>query len=136
MSYIIIYFSKSVSSVSLRHEPAPSVERAGLFGSALGLFHVHTSGHRYNLTPLKGKGAVLLLFRGKQHSGSSIGSRYRSRSAAHIVWEVIAQYQGNDGLPYVMLRNLSDSTWHKTMSQTELERGEQYSRVTEGFQSR
>jgi hypothetical protein len=77
-----------------------------------------------------------LLFRGKQHLGISIGIRYRSRNAAHIVWEVIAQYKGFDGLPYVMLRNLSDQTWQKTMSQTELERGEQYSRVTEGFQAK
>jgi hypothetical protein len=77
-----------------------------------------------------------LLFHGKRHSGISIGIRYRSRNAAHIVWEVIAQYQGTDGLPYVVLRNLSDGTWHKTMSQTELERGEQYSRVTQGFQSK
>ena len=52
------------------------------------------------------------------------------------MWEVIAQYEGTDGLPYVMLRNLSDQTWHKTMSQTELERGEQYSRVTEDFQAK
>jgi hypothetical protein len=81
-------------------------------------------------------GALQLLFRGIQHSSNSLGSRYRSRSAAHIVWEVIAQYKGFDGLPYVTLRNLSDQTWQKTMSQTELERGEQYSRVTEGFQSR
>jgi hypothetical protein len=72
-----------------------------------------------------------LLFRGKQHSGISIGSRYRSRNAAHIVWEVVAQYEGADGLPYVVLRNLFDGTWQKTMSQTELERGEQYSRVPE-----
>ena len=86
--------------------------------------------------PLKSKGAFLLRFRGKRHSGISIGSRYRSRSAAHIVWEVIAQYEGADRQPYVVLENLFDRTRRKTMSQTELERGEQYSRVTEGFQSR
>jgi hypothetical protein len=85
---------------------------------------------------LKGKGGFLLLFRGKQHSDISIGSRYRSRNAAHIVWEVIAQYRGVDGLPYVVLENLSDRTWQKTMSQTELERGEQYSRVTEKSQAK
>jgi hypothetical protein len=72
-----------------------------------------------------------LRFRGKRHSGISIGNRYRSRNAAHIVWEVITQYDGVDGLPYVVLENLSDRTWQKTMSQTELERGEQYSRVPE-----
>jgi hypothetical protein len=66
----------------------------------------------------------------------SFQSRYRSRNAAHIVWEVIAQYEGIDGLPYGVLRNLSDQTWHKTMSQTELERGEQYSLVPEGFQAK
>jgi hypothetical protein len=77
-----------------------------------------------------------LLFRGIQHSGIPIGIRYRSRSAAHIVWEVIAQYKGTDGLPYVVLRNLSDQTWQKTMSQTELERGEQYSRVPEESQAK
>jgi hypothetical protein len=76
------------------------------------------------------------VFRGKQNSSVSIGNRYRSRNAAHIVWEVIAQYEGRDRQPYVVLENLSDRTWQKTMSQTELERGEQYSRVTEGFQSR
>ena len=77
-----------------------------------------------------------MLFRGKRHPGVSIGTRYRSRNAAHIVWEVIAQYEGVDRQPYVVLENLSDRTWQKTMSQTELERGEQYSRVPESFQSR
>jgi len=77
-----------------------------------------------------------LPFRGKQHSGISIGSRYRSRNAAHIVWAVIAQYRGVDGLPYVVLENLSDRTWQKTMSQTELEHGEQYSRVPEESQAK
>jgi hypothetical protein len=77
-----------------------------------------------------------LLFRGRRHSGIQIGTRYRSRNAAHIVWEVIAQYEGVDGLPYVMLENLSDRTWQKTMSQTELERGEQYSRVPKDYQAR
>ena len=70
-----------------------------------------------------------MLFRGKRHSGVSIGTRYRSRNAAHIVWEVIAQYEGVDRQPYVVLENLSDRTWQKTMFQTELEHGEQYSRV-------
>ena len=41
-----------------------------------------------------------------------------------------------DGLPYVVLENLSDRTWQKTMSQTELEHGEQYSRVPEHSQPR
>jgi hypothetical protein len=56
-----------------------------------------------------------MLFRDKQRSGTSIGARYRSRHAAHIVWEVIAQYEGTDGLPYVVLRNLSDGTWQLTV---------------------
>jgi hypothetical protein len=73
----------------------------------------------------------VLRFRGKRHSGVSIGARYRSRNAAHIMWEVVAQYEGVDGLPYVVLENLSDRTWQKTMSQTELEHGEQYSRLPE-----
>jgi hypothetical protein len=68
--------------------------------------------------------------------GISIGSRYRSRNAAHIVWEVIAQYEAMDGLPYVVLENLSDRTWQKTISQTELDRGEQYSRVNEKSQAK
>jgi hypothetical protein len=112
--YICIYFSKVMSSVSLCH---------------------HTSG-RYHIRSFHDKGLLQLLFRRKQNSRISIGSRYRSRNAAHIVWEVMAQYEGTDGLPYVMLRNLSDGTWQKTMSQTELEHGEQYSRVTESFKSR
>ena len=52
------------------------------------------------------------------------------------MWEVIAQFGGVDGLPYVVLKNLSDGTWQKTMSQTELEHGNQYSRVIEDFYSR
>ena len=52
------------------------------------------------------------------------------------MWEVVAQYEGLDRLPYVVLENLSDRTWQKTMSQTELERGEQYSRVLEESQAK
>jgi hypothetical protein len=77
-----------------------------------------------------------LLFRGKRHSGIPIGTRYRSRNAAHIVWEVIAEYEGADRQPYVVLENLFDRTWQKTICQTELERGEQYSRVPEDSQAR
>jgi hypothetical protein len=121
--------------VSLRHKPAPSVERVGLFDLPLGLFHSHAGLVIAIIDPSTVEG-VWLVFRGRRYSGASIGTRYRSRNAAHIVWEVIAQYRAVDGLPYVVLENLSDRTWQKTMSQTELERGEQYSRVTEGFQSR
>ena len=96
-----MYFSKVVSS--LCHEPVPSVERVGLFDT-LGLFH-HTSGHSYN-QPLKGKGPSNCCFAANNIRASQLASRYRSRNAAHIVWEVIAQYQGTDGLPYVVLRNL------------------------------
>ena len=77
-----------------------------------------------------------MLFRGKRHSGVSIGTRYRSRNAAHIVWEVIAQYEGADRQPYVVLENLSDRTWQKTICQIELEHGAQYSQLPKDFQAR
>ena len=58
-----------------------------------------------------------------------LGSRYRSREAAHIAWEVSRQYTGVDGRTYVVMTNLSDPTWQKTMSEHELERGGQYLRL-------
>ena len=67
---------------------------------------------------------------------SEVGTRYRRRDVPYIVWEVVSQYAGADGLPYVVLRNVSDRTWHKTLSQIELEGGGQYSRVLDGSQSR
>ena len=76
-----------------------------------------------------------MLFLGKRHTGVSIGTRYRSRNAAHIVWEVIAEYEGADRQPYVVLENLFDRTWQKTICQTELERGEQSSRAPEDSQA-
>jgi hypothetical protein len=70
-----------------------------------------------------------VLLHGKQHPNISIGTRYRRRDAPYIVWEVIAQYAGVDGLRYIVLRNLSDRTWQKTLSQIELDRGDRYTRV-------
>jgi hypothetical protein len=67
---------------------------------------------------------------------SEVGTRYRRRDVPYIVWEVVSQYAGVDGLPYVVLRNVSERTWQKTLSQNELERGGQYSRALDRFQSR
>ena len=67
---------------------------------------------------------------------SEVGTRYRRRDVPYIVWEVVSQYAGVDGLPHVVLRNVSDRTWQKTLSQNELERGGQYFRALDGFQSR
>ena len=76
--------------------------------------------------------AILLMrFRSKRQSELSVGTEYRSREAPHISWQIIAQYEGADGLLYAVLRNLSDRTWQKTMSRNELEHGGHYSRVTE-----
>ena len=58
-----------------------------------------------------------------------IGTRFFRRDAPYIVWEVVTQYAGVDGLSHIVLRNLSDRTWQKTLSLTELERGGQYTRV-------
>lgn len=63
---------------------------------------------------------------------SGVGTRYRRRDVPYIVWEVIAQYEGVDGLLHIVLRNLSDGTWQKTLSQIELEDGGQYTRVPDG----
>jgi hypothetical protein len=61
-----------------------------------------------------------------------LGTRYRHRDVPYIVWEVVSLYAGVHGLPYAVLRNLSDRTWQKTLSRNELERGEQYIRVPDG----
>ena len=61
-----------------------------------------------------------------------VGTRYRHRDAAYMVWEVSAQYAGVDGLQYIVLRNLSDLTWQKTLSLSELMRGRQYTRLPVG----
>ena len=63
-------------------------------------------------------------------------TRYRHRDVPYIVWEVVSLYAGVDGLLYAVLRNVSDRTWQKTLSQNELERGGQYSRALDRFQSR
>jgi hypothetical protein len=46
-----------------------------------------------------------------------------------MVWEVIAGYTSTDGKPYVVLSNLADPTWRKTLSLAELESGNQYVRL-------
>jgi len=46
-----------------------------------------------------------------------------------MVWEVITGYTSTDGKPYVVLVNLSDPTWRKTLSLAELESGSQYIRL-------
>ena len=67
------------------------------------------------------------------HGTLSESTRHRHpifrRDAPYIVWEVVAQYVGVDRLSHIVLRNLSDRTWQKTLSLTELERGGQYTRV-------
>ena len=65
-----------------------------------------------------------------------VGTRYRHRDFPYIVWEAVEQYAGVDGLPYVVLRNVSDRTWQKTLSLNELERGGQYSRALDRLQFR
>jgi hypothetical protein len=45
------------------------------------------------------------------------------------VREVIEAYTSTDGKPYVVLSNLSDPTWQKTLSLAELESGSQYIRL-------
>ena len=47
-----------------------------------------------------------------------------------MVWEVTTAYTGIDGKPYVVLLNLSDPTWRKTISLAELESGSQYIRLS------
>jgi len=55
--------------------------------------------------------------------------RYCRRDAPYMVWEVVAGYTSTDGKPYVVLSNLSDPTWRKTLSLAELESGSQYIRL-------
>ena len=55
--------------------------------------------------------------------------RYCRRDAPYMVWEVIAGYTSTDGKLYVVLSNVSDPTWRKTLSLAELERGSQYIRL-------
>jgi len=72
----------------------------------------------------------------RSQNSPDVGTRYRHRDVPYIVWEIVSQYAGVDGLPHVVLRNVSDRTWQKTLSQNELERGGQYSLAPEGVQSR
>jgi hypothetical protein len=46
-----------------------------------------------------------------------------------MIWEVISAYTSADGKPYVVLVNLSDLTWRKTLSLAELESSSQYIRL-------
>ena len=73
--------------------------------------------------------SVHVLGRRKREAEVSPGTRYRRRDAPYMVWEVIAGYTSTDGKPYVVLVNLSDSTWRKTLSLAELESGSQYIRL-------
>ena len=73
--------------------------------------------------------AVHVLGRRKREAEISPGSRYRRRDAPYMVWEVITAYTSTDGKPYVVLVNLSDPTWRKTLSLAELESGSQYIRL-------
>ena len=70
-----------------------------------------------------------MLGRRKREPGISHGIRYRRRDAPYMVWEVITGYTSTDGKPYVVLVNLSDPTWRKTLSLAELESGSQYIRL-------
>ena len=45
-----------------------------------------------------------------------VGTRYRHRDVPYIVWEAVEQYAGVDGLPYVVLRNVSDFNTHGCIS--------------------
>ena len=46
-----------------------------------------------------------------------------------MVWEVIEAYTSTDGKHYVVLVNLSDPTWRKTLSLAELGSGSQCIRL-------
>ena len=70
-----------------------------------------------------------VLGRRKRESGVSPGIRYRRRDAPYMVWEVIEAYTSTDGKHYVVLVNLSDPTWRKTLSLAELGSGNQYIRL-------
>ena len=61
-----------------------------------------------------------MLGRKKRESGVSPGIRYRRRDAPYMVWEVITAYTSTDGKPYVVMSNLSDPTWRKTLSLVEI----------------
>ena len=73
--------------------------------------------------------SVHVLGRRKRESEVSRGLRYRRRDTPYMVWEVIAAHAGTDGKPHVVLVNLSDPTWRKTLSLAELVSGSQYIRL-------
>ena len=70
-----------------------------------------------------------MLGRRKREVEVTPGVRYRRRDAPYMVWEVIEAYTSTDGKHYVVLVNLSDPTWRKTLSLAELGSGNQYIRL-------
>src|SRR5262249_30496034 len=74
-------------------------------------------------------GTMLDVRMARSQMSPSLGTRYQRRDAGHVVWEVSAQYAGSDGLQYVILRNLADPTWQKTLSLGELDRGTDFTRL-------
>lgn len=61
-----------------------------------------------------------MLRKRRQTRGVFVGARYSRRDSAHAVWEVLATYAGVDGKEHVVLFNVADLTWQKTLSLLEL----------------
>jgi hypothetical protein len=59
----------------------------------------------------------------------AVGARYQHRDAPNVTWEVIGLYMGVDGKQHAVLSNVSDPTWHKTISMIELKKNGHYARV-------
>ncbi|HKF59908.1 MAG TPA: hypothetical protein VKB42_01015 [Dongiaceae bacterium] len=72
---------------------------------------------------------VDMLGRRKKEVEVSPGTRYRRRDAPYMVWEVVTAYASVDAKMYVVLSNVSDPTWRKTLSLIELEGSGQYIRL-------
>ena len=72
---------------------------------------------------------VDMLGRRNREVGVSRGTRYRRRDAPYMVWEVVTVYRSVDAKTYVVLSNVSDPTWRKTLSLIELESSGQYIRL-------
>jgi hypothetical protein len=70
-----------------------------------------------------------MLGRRNREVGVSRGTRYRRRDAPYMVWEVVTTYASVDSKTYVVLSNVSDPTWRKTLSLIELESSGQYIRL-------
>ena len=71
-----------------------------------------------------------MLGRRNKEVGVSRGTRYRRRDAPYMVWEVVTVYRSVDAKTYVVLSNVSDPTWRKTLSLIELESRGQYIRLS------